>query len=111
MKAGALDRTVTLFEPAAVVDNGYTEKPNGYETGVTRKARLVPSGAQEAMSAGGVVSSLPTRFEVRSDSLTRQITAAWKLTYNSRNYDIVGVTEMGRNEGLVIEAVTDDRNL
>ena len=111
MKAGQLDRTITLLQPGSETDDGYTTKAGNHTSAGTRKARLMTGNPAEQFELQGRVALRRAQFLVRSDSLTRTITATWKLTYNSVTYDIVGVTEQGRNDGLMIEAVADDRNL
>lgn len=111
MKAGQLDRTITLLQPGAVTDDGYTEKAGAHTSAGTRKARLMPASPQEGFELQGLVGKSLASFMVRSDSLTRTVDATWKLQYGSVRYDVIGVTESGRLDGLVIEAVADDRNL
>lgn len=111
MKAGSLDRTITLLQPGAVTDDGYTEKAAAHSSAGTRKAQLMPASPQEGFELHGRVGKSHASFLVRSDSLTRTIDATWKVQYNGARYDVVGITERGRLDGLVIEAVADDRNL
>lgn len=110
MKAGKLDRTITLRQPTRGGHNGFTKADTFADAG-TRKAELMPQGPREGMETGQRVSSLAQRFRVRSDSLTRQITPTWKLVYSGATYDIIGTTEDGRRHGLIIETAASDRNL
>ena len=111
MKAGKLDCTITLLQPGAVTDDGYTEKAGAHSSAGTRRAQLMPASPQEGFELQGRVGKSYASFLVRFDSLTRTVDATWKLEYNNARYDVVGVTERGRMDGLVIEAVADDRDL
>lgn len=108
MKAGKLDRTITLFKQGASVDDGYTTLPGELESQGTRKARYIPAMAREVFENAGREGKMPVVFEVRSDSLTRQINETWAIDYDGRRFDIEGVQEIGRNEGIRIQAVAGD---
>jgi len=108
VKAGALDRTITLFKTGAAVDDGYTTRPGALESQGTRKARYIPAMAREVFENAGREAKLPVVFEVRSDSLTRQITEQWVIEYSGTRFEIQGVQEIGRKEGIRIQAVAGD---
>lgn len=109
MKSGPLDRIITLYSPAATVDDGYTVKPGGWTTAGTRKARYVSESPRETFEAHGREATVPVSFEVRSDDLTRTIRETWQIGYNGRRYDVTGIEEIGRREGLRLRAVANDR--
>jgi len=111
VKAGPLDRTITLLQPGVETDDGYTTKAGDHTSAGTRKAHLMPGSPAEQFELQGRVAKQMARWLVRSDSLTRTVDATWKVQYGTARYDVIGVTEQGRNEGLVIETVADDRNL
>lgn len=54
---------------------------------------------------------MPVIFEVRSDGLTRTIRETWQIGYDGRRYDVTGIEEIGRREGLRLRAVANDRNV
>lgn len=111
MKAGPLDRTITLYSPATETDDGYTLKPGGWTTAGTRKARYVANSPRETFEAHGREATVPVIFEVRSDDLTRTIRETWQIGYDSRRYDVTGIEEIGRRDGLRIRAVANDRDV
>ena len=111
MKAGELDRTIELFSPSAGVDDGYTNQPAGYASQGTRKAKYVPAMRREVFEAAGREVKLPVVFEVRSDTLTRQINETWRIAYDGANYDCKGVQQVGRRKYLRIEAMAGDNAL
>lgn len=110
MRAGQLDRTITLYAPGTATDDGYTSKPAMTLQG-TRKARFIPERATEIYAGGGRQANVPIVLEVRSDPLTRQIDATWRVVMDGRTHDVTGTQEIGRREGIRISAVTNDRQL
>lgn len=99
---------MTLLKTGAATDDGYTTIPGALESQGTRKARYIPAMAREVFENAGREGKMPVVFEVRSDSLTRQIDEKWALEYDGRRFDIEGVQEIGRREGIRIQAVAGD---
>jgi head-tail adaptor len=108
MKSGQLDRTIEFFSESAASDDGYTTVPSGWTSQGTRKARYIPAMRREIFETAGREVKMPVIFEVRSDTLTRQITEKWRIAYDGLTYDIKGVQEIGRREGLRIEALAGE---
>ena len=108
MNAGAFDRRIELFAAGAPVDDGYTLTDGAWESQGTRKARYIPAMAREVFENAGKEAKTPVVFEVRSDTLTRQIAATWRIGYDGLMFEVQGVHEIGRRNGLRIEAVADD---
>jgi head-tail adaptor len=108
MAAGALDRTIELFRVSAEVDDGYTMTPEGWTSQGTRKARYIPAMRREIFEASGREAQLPVIFELRSDTLTRTINETWRILYAGATYDIKGVQQIGRQDGIRIEALAGD---
>lgn len=111
MKGGQLDRTITLYSPAAETDDGYTEKSGGWTDEGTRRARYVAGSPRETFEAHGREAQVPLSFEVRFDDLTRTIRETWQIGYDGRRYDVTGIEEIGRRDGLRIMAVANDRDV
>lgn len=108
MNAGEFDRTIELFAPTAPVDDGYTTTPGGFASQGTRKAKYVPAMRREIFEAAGREAQVPVVFEVRSDTLTRQIDATWRIEYDTLTFDVKGSQEVGRRKYMRIEAVAAD---
>ena len=108
MKAGKLDRSVSFLKLGSGVDDGYTTSAGAMLTQGVRKARYIPAMAREIFENQGREGKTPVVWEFRSDTLTRQVDMSWKLSYDGRQYDIKGVQEIGRREGIRIEAVAGD---
>ena len=110
MKAGDLDRTVTLLRPTAGVDDGYTTQPGGFENAGTRKARYRPATPREVFENAGREGRQPVIFELRHDSLTRTILPTWRLSMDGKVHEIVGAEEIGRREGVRLVTVVGDES-
>lgn len=109
MRAGTLDRRVTLLSPQAEVDDGYTTIPAGYAPAGTRKARYMPARTSEIFENEGIEAQRPVVWELQYDSLTATIDATWRLQYGARTYDIKGdPIEIGRRRGIRLETVAID---
>lgn len=108
MNAGKLDRKIELLKPSTGTDDGFTTSPGGLAPQGTRKARYTPAMSRELFENAGREGKTPTVFEVRHDSLTDQIDETWRLSFEGTQYEIKGVQQLGRKEGLRIEAVSSD---
>jgi SPP1 family predicted phage head-tail adaptor len=104
MKAGALDRRVTILRLGAASDDGYTTTQEWIEVG-QRWAAFKPQSGREAIEAAGKDGMEAATFHLRHDSLTRSITELDVLEYETRRYAIIAPpVELGRREGLEIIA-------
>ena len=111
MDAGALDRTIELFGPSVPTDDGYTLIPAAWESRGKRKAAYFPAMRREVFEAAGREAQMPVIFEVRSDSMTRQVNETWRIEYADLTYDVKGIQEVGRQKMLRIEALAADNGL
>lgn len=104
MKAGALDRRVSIMRLGPATDDGYTTSQPWVEIG-TRWASFSPQVGKEAIEAAGKDGVEAVRFQVRHDSLTRTLTELDALEFEARRYAIIAPpVEIGRREGLEIVA-------
>lgn len=104
MRAGKLDRRITLQQLTQGVD-GYNRPTADWLTLATRWASWRRATANEQLAGGQVNAQVTDIFEIRYDSTVAALSPKDRLTYGSRTYDIVEVTEIGRREGLLIRAV------
>lgn len=111
MKAGDHDRIIELFAVSGAIDDGYTSTEGTWASQGTRKAKYIPAMRREIFETAGREVKMPVVFEVRSDTLTRQVRETWRIEYAGDIYDIKGVQEVGRRKGLRIEAVAGDNGL
>jgi hypothetical protein len=91
-----LDRRVSILRQSSNIDDGYTVTPGELGVLINRPAAKV----------GG-------SFWLRSDSQTRQVVETDKLVYAGRVYEIFGIREIGRREGLeiIVEGGDDGYNI
>lgn len=111
MRAGDLDSKIELFALGAVVDDGYTVTEGVRTSQGTRMAKHIPAMRREIFEAAGREVKIPAVFEVRSDTLTRQITEGWRVLHDGNMFDVKGVQEFGRREGIRIDAMAADNGL
>jgi head-tail adaptor len=104
MKAGTLDRRVSILRLADPVDDGFTVAQE-FEPLGERRCRVVYQTGKEAVEAAGKDGMAAIRFHVRYDSLTRTITEEDVLDYEGARFAIVAPPiELGRREGLELIA-------
>lgn len=106
MDAGRLDRRVTLQRATTAAD-AYGERVQTWADLATVWAEKIESGrlvAREQADAGEARVALARRkFRIRWSETVAVIDASDRLLFEGDAYDILGVTELGRREGLEIE--------
>jgi SPP1 family predicted phage head-tail adaptor len=103
MEAGKLDRRVQ-FRRFTLIDDGFAQVESWVDYGppVWAQRRFVSDGEQVA--AAQVAARITARFLVRLTFATGEITPKDRLICEGREYDITGVKEIGRREGVEITA-------
>ena len=106
MRAGDLDRRITLQRATAVQDAmGEPIKTWSDIARVWAKKLESRRMAREAPDAGEARAALRRRtFEIRWSSAVADLSPVDRLIFEGEPYDILGVTEIGRRVGLSIEA-------
>ena len=106
MRAGALDRRVTLLSPAPGADNGIEVVSPGFVPAGDRFASVRPEFRQERVDALGLTGKRVISVWLRWDSLTRTVDASWGLSYEGETFEIAGEpVEIGRRERIELTAV------
>lgn len=100
MRAGSLDRTVTIMRQGAAVDDGYTMTPGAWAALATRKAQRIVSRGREVFENQGIDALVPMTFVFRDDSVTRTIAVTDRLSFDGKVYDLKSVNEIGRRRGI-----------
>lgn len=108
MKAGKLDRRVTIMRGGAPVDDGYTSQPGALTTYAVRWAAWEPARGREVSENMGREAYSSGTFHVRYDKLTSAIKETDTVMYSGRAWNITSVTEMGRGEGIQLTVVSGD---
>ena len=109
MNIGALDRRITLQRPTTST-NDYGEREVTWSTYATVWAAIErkPS-ASERVSGEQVLSYQNVVFLIRSSKSIGALEASYRVSYDSKIYDILGVQEVGRLDQLrVITELKDN---
>ena len=108
MKAGTLDRRITIQRQGEPYDDGYTTRPGELEDYASRWASWKPANGRETFQNQGVEAVAGGTFWVRWDSLTKAIQTTDVISFEGRVWNIVGVQEIGRREGVELIVVAGD---
>ena len=99
-----MDRRISILR-APIVDDGFQEREAGFVPIGTIWASKADVSDAERQRSAAVGAEITSRFQVRSNSFTRSITPKDRLLAGGRDYDILGIKEIGRLDGLEISAV------
>lgn len=103
MQAGKLDRRISILR-ASMSRNSFNEQVATWEPIGTVWAAAVPVMDAERLRAGETLASSKFRFTVRSSALTVTVDPRDRIVFGNRTFDINGVKEIGRKQGLEITA-------
>jgi SPP1 family predicted phage head-tail adaptor len=103
MQIGRLDRRITILR-ASVATDSFNEPVQTWAGIATVWARAEPVMDGEKIRAGETLAHKSYRFTIRYSSDVADVDPTYRLTFDGREYDIAGVKELGRREGLEITA-------
>lgn len=102
MKAGKLDRRITLERLAEVVSaSGAVSE--GWTPIATVRAELVRQSADEYLAGPGEAENKTVIFRIR---WMAGLTLADRVSYQRETYDLEQIVEIGRRRGLELRAVS-----
>lgn len=104
MDAMPFDRRITLRR-ATSAPNGFNEPVLTWSDLATVSARWRDASANERLRAAEVGALLSAIFEIRWSPTVANIDERDRLMFDGREYDITGVTDIGRREKREIRAV------
>lgn len=106
MKPEKFDRRIRLERATVTQDPGSGENVSVWATLGPEKifASYTPVSDGEKVQAGEVGSTLMARFVIRYDSAWAYVNTKDRLVFEDRTFDIWGVKELGRREGIEITA-------
>lgn len=104
MKAGDLDRRIAI-ERATETQDDFGEPIQTWATLATVWASKEDIRDTERFMAQQVGAEVTTRFQIRYSATVASVNPKDRVVYDGRVYDIAGVKEIGRREGLEITAV------
>ena len=96
MRAGKMDRTITIQALSTTVDAAGTPSLT-WTTFATRRAEIVQATTAEYLRAYGETDALAVIFRIRWLS---GLTTDHRVQYDGRNLNIREITEIGRRRGL-----------
>lgn len=103
MKFGQMDRRITL-QRATLATNAYGERVETWGTLATVWAQIQykEGSGKEAVQSDQLFSSQPVHFIIRYSTDVSSIRPSDRVSYNGDTYQIEGIQEIGRSEGLRI---------
>ncbi|WP_313193702.1 phage head closure protein [Shinella zoogloeoides] len=101
MRAGKLDKTITLQRFTSTVDD-YGTPIETWTDLATVRAQIIQATTEEFMKGWGASTEAATVFRIRHMD---GITPADRVTYQGRAYDLKEIKELGRREGLDLRCV------
>ncbi|RJP54170.1 MAG: head-tail adaptor protein [Anaerolineaceae bacterium] len=103
MRAGALDRRLTIQEKV-ITQSDSGEEQVTWSTIATVWAQKIENRGSERFAAQQYVGHSVRTFKIRYSSTVAAVTTEHRLVYDGVNYDITDVRELGRREGIEIDA-------
>lgn len=103
LRAGDLDRLVTLLRPTSV-DDGFASAPGSAVTLGKRWASKADVSDRERMAAGQQGTAITTRFQMYWDSLTSTLVPADQISLDGAIYTIIATKELDRRGGVEVSA-------
>lgn len=100
MQAGKFDRRVVVLRDGAASDDGYTTLPAAPATYATRWGWWKPATQRERFENAQNGARFEGTITLRSDTQTRAIAATDAVTVDGTTYDILGVSAVGRKDGV-----------
>lgn len=100
MRAGKLDRTIDLQALTTTTDS-FGEPIETWTTFASPAAAVMPNRGNERFTAQQVVGDAVVTFKIRYRT---DVSVLTRIVYDGRNWDVHDVREVGRREGLEIDA-------
>ncbi|WP_285020236.1 head-tail adaptor protein [Novosphingobium sp. fls2-241-R2A-195] len=108
MIAGKLDRRIVVQRQGPAADNGYTTAPGAWATHCTRWASWRPANGRKAFENQGNEAKAGGTFWLRYDSHTSTILTTDAVQFDGRRWQIVGIQQLGRREGIELIVIAGD---
>lgn len=109
VRAGELDRRISIERAGSGSDDGYTMKAGEFAELAEVWCKVRPAPGTERFASGENAATAPTRFIIRfRGDWDPQVNPKDRIRYpvgGDRVYDIKSVNELGRREALEILAV------
>lgn len=103
LEPGLLDREIVLQTATTQTDSTTGQEYQDWSD-ETIWAQWIPAGAREAWRARQINSEIAGLFRIY-DRSPRPAPNTTQIAFDGKTYDVTGVTEIGRGEGLELEVV------
>lgn len=100
MRAGDLDRRITIRRATTAQDSGSGEEIETWADLATVWASWRRASARETLAAAEVAAAISDVFVCRWSPVTATITPKDRIVYGGKTYNIEAVAEVGRREGI-----------
>ena len=111
MRAGRLRHKVVLQQPNPTVDT-YGQPVRGWATVATVYAAVEPLNGREFFKAQEIQSETKVRMRLRYGSELASLTAAWRVTFDGKVYNILSIIQPSEiNQEIILmcsDGVSDD---
>jgi SPP1 family predicted phage head-tail adaptor len=104
IKAGELDRRITIERAAATQDPGSGHDIQSWATLATVWAKVTPVSDRERVASAQVSAEITDRFLIRWSPQVSGVSPKDRIVYGGRTYNISGVKEIDRRVGIEITA-------
>ncbi|RMD51895.1 head-tail adaptor protein [Candidatus Parcubacteria bacterium] len=101
LAAGRLDRKISIEKPTVTQDANSGEVTHTWTLVQKVWAQVTPIRSKEKFLFPRELGVLTNKFTIRYLS---GIDETYRIVYDGKNWDILSIEEIGRNEGLVIVA-------
>jgi SPP1 family predicted phage head-tail adaptor len=105
MFAGTLDSRITISR-ATVTTSGLGEATQAWGTLATVWTNATPVRDSEKSENGQINAERAYRFQIRWSPVVASVNAKDRVIYDGLTYEIWGVKEIGRREGIEISATS-----
>lgn len=104
IEPGKLNRRIVLKQPDVKIGEDPFRNPIYGVKEHLRSAEYLPVSDRERVMAKEVAAEYTARFRLQWTPTVAQVTPRWWLTFDGRDYDIIGTKELGRRQGIEITA-------
>ncbi|MGE4339153.1 MAG: phage head closure protein [Pigmentiphaga sp.] len=95
---------ISLFRAVEGEPNSFNEANQQWRCFATVSAAVKPISDGERWRAAQVAADITTRFRIRYSKQVADLDPRDRIRFDGREYDIIGVKEIGRRQGLEITA-------
>ncbi|NKM86343.1 phage head closure protein [Rhizobium laguerreae] len=104
MRAGKLDKTITIQRRGETVDD-YGTVSEGWTDVATVRAQVIQSSTEEFLQASGTTGQAAIIFRIR---WREGFEVADRVTYRGQAFDLNEIKELGRREGIDLRCLAGE---